>query len=137
MRATVSRVILLQQLLVVQKRTKSRREGSGKTKKDSQPNFLKLSCDIKQSLLFRTHPLASLSLHNDHRSDGRQCAQTPFPPSNQRSTTKEGGWKFFLGPNLPFLAIFLVITENKNRTLFFYFLLFTFHKKFHYKTTFF
>ena len=71
----------------------------GKTNKDfphSQPNFLNLSCHIKQSLLYRTHPLASLSLNTDHRSDGRQCAQTPFPPSNQRSTTKEGGWKFFL-----------------------------------------
>ena len=84
---------------------------------------------IKQSMLFRTHPWASLSLHNDHRFDGRQCAQTPFPSSNQRSTTKEGGKKFFFVQIFLFQRSFSLLRKKNNRTLFFYFRLFNFHKQ--------
>ena len=131
MGATVSRVLLLQQLLVIETRRKRRREGGAKQAKASltlnQTSWifhatLNKACSIEPTLWPPYLCTMTTALTVD-------SAQIPFPPSNQRSTTKEGGWKFFFVQIFLFWRSFLLLRNTINRTLFFNFLLFSFHKK--------
>ena len=85
----------------------------------SKQNDLKLSHNMTPSSFYPTHPLVSLSVHNAHRCDGGQCAQTPLPTSNQRSTKKEGGKKFFFCPPCLFWRSFSLYRITHYTTMFF------------------
>ena len=115
MGATVSSVMLWQQLLGITKRTKRRREGGAKqTKTSLNLNQTPLNFNASQNKVCSFEPtLWPPYLCTMATAMSRQCAQTPFPPSNLRSTQRREARSFFLVQTFCFSRSFSLLRKTK------------------------